>query len=115
MKKKYSLKKNEDIQKILARGRFYRNREFIMYVVDNGTDKNYVAFLVGKKLGNAPVRNKMKRKMRSAFDVYWNQLVKGKNIVIIARPMVLDEKQEILINSFDFLLKRHKMLNRQLK
>ncbi|MGL5042305.1 MAG: ribonuclease P protein component [Culicoidibacterales bacterium] len=110
MKKKYSLKKNEDIQKILSKGRFFRNREFIMYVVDNDTTKNYVAFLVGKKLGNAPLRNRYKRKMRSMLYCYWPHLVKGKTIVIMARPMILEENHENLKNSLEFLLKRHKIL-----
>lgn len=111
MKKKYSIKKSDDIQKILNKGRFYKSKYYIVYVTKNNTNKNYVAFLAGKKLGNAPIRNKIKRKVRVAMQNNWQNLEKGYNIVIIARPFVLQESIEILTKDLAFLCKRHKILS----
>lgn len=111
MKKKYSLKKNEQIQKILKNGSFFKNYNFILYINKNNQDKNYIAFLAGKKLGKAPVRNYIKRKMRICCAQYWDNLKKGYDIVLIGRESIYDEKQEKLIKSLENLFKKHKILD----
>lgn len=110
MKKKYSIKKNEDIQRILQTGRFYKNRELILYIKKNNTSKNYVAFLVGKKLGTAPQRNQIKRRLRAALHPIWEDIEPGYDIVIMARPMILGEKTQKVQMSLENLLKRHRIV-----
>jgi len=111
LKKKYSIKENTSVQKVLGRVRFLTSKTCIVYILSNGTNKNNIAFLAGKKLGKAPVRNKAKRKLRAAIRVYWPFLYKGYDIVIIARPLLLTNGQDILLNDLDMLLKKHKILN----
>jgi len=111
LKKKYSIKENTAVQQILKQGRFYTCASCVVYVMKNGTDKNNVAFLAGKKLGNAPIRNKAKRKLRLAMSEHWQGLSKGHDIVLIARPVLLDRAQYIVLNDLAVLLKKHKILN----
>lgn len=77
----------------------------------NGTDKNNVAFLAGKKLGTAPIRNKAKRKLRMAVQTYWARIAKGYDIVLIARPFLIRKEQNKILKDLEFLLKKHKILN----
>lgn len=112
LKKKYSIKKNEDIQVILNTGFFHKSKYFIIYIRKNAILKNYVAFLAGKKLGNAPIRNRIKRKMRQSLQVCWPNLGKGYDIVIIARYCVLQEKNEILVKDLENLLKKHRIIHK---
>jgi ribonuclease P protein component len=114
LKKKYSIKENESIQKILTRGRFFKSTVCVVYVLKNGTDKNNIAFLAGKKLGTAPVRNKAKRKLRAAMRSYWDALLKGYDIVLIARPRLLTSDQATLMQEVALLLKKHKIVNKEL-
>ena len=110
LKKKYSLKKNEDIQAVLKKGTFFKSKHLIVYIKKNNTDKNYIACLAGKKLGKAPIRNLVKRKIRLAIATYWEQMSKGYNIVIIGRPLVINQKSEIIEKDLEILLKRHKII-----
>lgn len=73
MKKKYSLKRNEEIAKIVHKRRFVKNEAFIMYYQPNSEiGHSRVCISVGKKNGNAVTRNKIKRQIRemvtSIFD-----------------------------------------------
>jgi len=111
LKKKYSIKENTAVQKILARGRFFTCTSCVIYVMKNKTDKNNVAFLAGKKLGSAPVRNKAKRKLRVAMSTYWCDLAKGYDIILIARPLLLTRAHDVLMKDIGYLLRQHKLLN----
>jgi len=114
LKKKFSIKENESIQKILTRGRFFKSSTCVVYVLKNGTDKNNVAFLAGKKLGTAPVRNRAKRKLRVTMRAQWSVLLKGYDIVLIARPHLLMCEEENLRQDLALLLKKHKIVNKDL-
>ena len=78
-------------------------------MLKNGTDKNNVAFLAGKKLGKAPIRNKAKRKMRLAMMTEWDYLEKGYDIVILARPYLLNKDQKLIEKDFSLLFKKHRI------
>lgn len=57
----------------------------LLYRLDSEQDTVNVAFAVGKKVGNAVVRNKVKRRLRSIVREYSNQLPSGDYLVIV-RP-----------------------------
>ena len=72
MKKKYSLKRNEEIAKIVQNKQAIRNGSYIVFYKKNNLDFSRVCISVSKKLGIAVVRNKIKRQVRemitSIFD-----------------------------------------------
>ncbi len=69
MKKRYRVKSNVDFQKIIEAGHKVVGKSFVLYydsarMVSNGR----VGISVGKKLGNAVERNKVKRQIREMVD-----------------------------------------------
>lgn len=65
MKKKYSLKRNEEIAKIVSKRICYRNDAFCIYYQNNNQNKySRVCISVSKKNGDAVKRNKIKRQVR---------------------------------------------------
>ena len=90
MKKKYSLKRNEEIAKIVHKRRFVKNETFVMYYQPNSEiGHSRICISVGKKIGNAVVRNKTKRQVRemvtALFDFDLNY-----DLVIIVRNNYLE-------------------------
>ena len=57
MKFSESLKKNRDFQYVYRNGRSFANKYFIMYVLENNQDRNYIGISVSKKVGNSVVRH----------------------------------------------------------
>ena len=90
MKKKYSLKRNEEIAKIVHKRRFVKNEMFVMYYQPN-SDINHsrICISVGKKNGNAVVRNKIKRQVREMITAIFD-FERQCDYVLIVRAAFLE-------------------------
>ena len=64
MKFTESLKKNSDFQLVFKNGKSKANRNFIMYILKNGSDKNFLGISVSKKVGNSVIRHRIKRLLK---------------------------------------------------
>lgn len=88
MKKINILKKNEDFNRIIKENNPYKNKYFIIYL-ERTTDKYYhFGISVSKKIGNAVVRNKYKRRLKNIIDKKDYQ--KNFNCIIILRKESLN-------------------------
>ena len=68
MKKINILKDNRDFDRIIKKNKPYKYKDYIIYIEKN-TDSVYKFGLsVGKKIGNAVNRNKVKRQLKSIID-----------------------------------------------
>ncbi|MGN1401142.1 MAG: ribonuclease P protein component [Bacillus sp. (in: firmicutes)] len=86
MKKKFRIKKNEDFQEVFKNGKSFANRQFVVYILDRKDQDYYrVGLSVSKKLGNAVVRNQIKRYIRQSLLELQDDIHKQKDYVIIAR------------------------------
>lgn len=65
-----SLKKNTQFQFVYRNGKSYANKYLIMYVKENGTDRNRVGISVSKKVGNSVVRHRVTRLVRERITDY---------------------------------------------
>ena len=68
MKKKYRVCKNHEFSAIMKEKQFYACPAFVIYVKPRALDHARVGISVGKKLGNAVQRNRVKRQVRMMVD-----------------------------------------------
>ena len=85
MKKFEVVKNNREFDMIIKKGNYQKNNEFIIYYIENGKDINRFGISVGKKIGNAVMRNYYKRIIRNICDKNKNLYSKGKDYIIIVR------------------------------
>ncbi len=85
MKKINIIKKNDEFNYIINNGKKYYSELFYLYILKNNFDYNRYGISVSKKIGNAVVRNKYKRRIKFVIDNLKINF-KGHNIVIISRP-----------------------------
>ncbi len=87
MKKSYRVKREIDFNAIFTKGKNVANRKFVVYHLPREQAHFRVGLSVSKKLGNAVVRNSVKRKLRHAVQEFGPHLTTD-DFVIIARKGV---------------------------
>lgn len=98
------IKANDDFATTIKKGRTQRDQSYVIHYNTNSLNYTRVGISVSSKLGNAVVRNHIKRQIRSMCDelIDYNQSL---DIVIVA-------KQGFLTNSYnDNKTSLNKLLN----
>lgn len=107
-----SLKKNKEFKKVYENGKSYATRNLVIYVLNyEKGDKNRFGLSVSKKIGNAVVRNKLKRRLREIireFEVEKEFI--GYDIIFIARKPVVRLDYFQLKNDVKRLYKKIKLI-----
>lgn len=111
MKKQYRVKKSRDIEEILKNKKSFSTSCFTIYIKEqNETNHFRYAMSVGKKIGNAVVRNKIKRQIRAIIRTY--KINQSIDFFIIARPKVLNLSFEEMKKEIEYLLNKQKLLSK---
>lgn len=106
MKKSYRIKKEKEFQKIIYHKDSYANRNFVVYILPAEENTHFrVGLSVGKKVGNAVIRNKVKRLMRVSLLDLKETIMPNYNIVLIARPKVVDLSLEEVRSNIEHVFK----------
>ena len=80
-----SLKKNRDFQLLYKEGRSRANRYLVLYVKENGLEKNRLGVSVSKKVGNSIVRHRITRLIRESYRLYEDMFNSGLDMVVVTR------------------------------
>lgn len=109
MKKGSIIKRQEDFNRIIKEGSCIKNHNFVLYYEKNSLGYDKYGISVGKKIGNAVIRNKYKRKIRSIIDEYKKDYQNSTNYIIILRKScLLLSYQEMRESLFKLMINHHK-------
>ena len=86
-----SLKKNKDFQIVYKKGKSLANRYLVMYVMQNGTERNRVGISVSKKVGKSVVRHRLTRLIRESYRLSEEHFRSGYDLIVIARTGARDK------------------------
>lgn len=89
-----------------ARGQRAGRKAFVLQAADSGSPDVGVGFTVTKKMGNAPERNRIKRRLRAVATACARDFGAGKDYVLIGRREALGEPFQDLVASLSRALKR---------
>lgn len=107
MQRTYSLKKNAQFKYVHRRGTSSGSHEMVLLYVRSGTLK--VGFSVGKKIGCAVMRNRVKRRLRAACVPLLPRMKKGLYVFIARQPAATADFDK-LCRSMQYLLRRQNLL-----
>ncbi len=111
MRKAFRIKKNIEFQDVFKKGASFANRQLVIYFLHKNDQRHYrIGLSVSKKIGNAVVRNKVKRYLRQAFLELDEEIKSSYDIIIIARKPVKDLDYHQVKKSVQHLLYKTKLL-----
>jgi ribonuclease P protein component len=88
-RKEERITKRQDYLRIYAQGKRVYSKRFTIIVCPNQTNMRRLGITVGKKIGNAVERNRVKRLLREFFRLNKSRLSPSLDIVIIAKKGIL--------------------------
>lgn len=110
MKRAWRLKKQADVQRVWQEGRAFAHPLVILRVRPNGLPQSRAAFVAGKKLGGAVVRNRAKRHLREALRPLFLRITPGYDLVLIARGNITTAPFTELSGAVQEILRRARII-----
>ncbi len=108
------LKKDSDFRNVYKKGNSYANKYLVMYILKNDLSHSRVGISVSKKVGNAIVRNKTRRRIKEAFRLNIDESIKrGYDIIFIARVNIKDVDYKAVEKAIIHLAKKTNMIEKQ--
>lgn len=94
------LRKNKQFQGVYRYGKSYSNRYMVLYVLSTKDATTKVGFAAGKRLGNAVVRNRVKRLLRETYRLSQHKLKPNLNLLLVGRKPIVDVKCNVVSKAF---------------
>ena len=110
MKFSESLKKNHQFQFVYKYGKSYANKYLVMYIKENGMEKNRIGISVSRKVGNSVVRHRVTRLVRESYRLHEAVFNSGLDIVIVARQSAASVGYEEIESALLHLGKLHHII-----
>lgn len=108
LKKEYRIRKQRDFDRIFGKeGAFFAQGFLSLKVVANGLEQSRFGFIVSNKISKSAVRrNRIKRLMREAVRLRWDNIKPGLDVVMMARTDISAKNFEDVDKAVENLLKR---------
>ena len=112
MKKRNVLKNNYDFNNIIKNNKPFKYKYLVVYLERTETKNYKFGLSVGKKIGNAVVRNKYKRVLRDIISKmdYQNNF----NCIIILSKGVLNFKYNDIYNDIEYVFKKLNIIKEEI-
>lgn len=111
MKNYISLKNRYEFGNVYQCGKSFANKFLVMYILENKDNTNRLGISVSKKVGNSVVRHRITRLIREGYRLHQEDIKKGYDIVIVARPNVKGHGYYDVESAMLHLYKLHHILD----
>ena len=113
LEKKHRLTKRKEFNYIFKQGKAFSSKMFVLNYSPTKLPTFKVGFSVSKKIGNAVVRNKVKRRMREAFRSLQEEVNPKYNYIFVARQGVELANFDQIKSSFIFSLEKSGLIKKE--
>lgn len=88
MKREYRLRGRDRFEEIRRHGKCWTHRLLVLCILPNDLPASRFGFSVSKRVGNAVVRNRVRRRLRESVRLRFPTIAPGWDVVLIARPPI---------------------------
>jgi len=85
------LGRSRDFTRVYAQGSRVASRTFLMFVADNAEGRHRLGLAISRRVGNAVVRNRVKRRLREAFRLSRHRIPGSFDLVLHGRREVAEQ------------------------
>ncbi len=109
--KENRLKKKKDFERVIKKGKFFRDDFLVLKKIKNDLPLTRVGFIVSQKVSKkAVLRNKVKRKLREVVRASLGKIKSGYDVIFFTRKGIEEKEFAELKNSVEGLLKKARLL-----
>ncbi len=105
-----TIKKNTDFKRVYNHKKSKANTFLVIYKMKNDYDYSRLGISVSKKVGNAIIRNKTRRRLKEIFRLNEHKIKQSYDIIVIVRIRAKDITYKDLEKNFIYLLKKSNLL-----
>src|SRR5712691_5933876 len=110
MQRAQRLRSNADFRRVRAARRSWAHPLLVLYVASNELEQSRMGVSVSRRVGQAVVRNKVRRRLREAVRARWSEVAGGKDLLFVARGPCVAADWPALRGAVDQLLHRARLL-----
>jgi ribonuclease P protein component len=110
VEKKYRLAKREDFSKVYRYGKSSANHQFVLYYLAKPQQEHFrLGISVSKKIGNAVVRNRMRRVIKEIIRLNGDHLTSRNDYIMIVRKPATEMDYQELEKSIKHVFRKASM------
>ena len=106
------LRDKQEFNRVYTKGSSHMNKWLVIHVMHSSNTKGKVGFTVGKKIGNAVTRNRIKRLMREVYRIHQHKILPEVSVILIGRQSLINANFNNIIKAFIDVCKKAKILKR---
>lgn len=106
MERQYRLRRSCDVRRTYDEGASWAHPLLVLVARPNQLELTRLAFVAGRRTGNAVARNRAKRLMREAARALYPRFDPGWDMVLVARRRIVDVKMPEVRAALDTLARR---------
>jgi ribonuclease P protein component len=110
LQRRYRLRLSSDLQQVRQDGRSWRHPLIVLLVKANQNDVSRFAFVAGRRIGNAVVRNRCRRLLREVVRHHLNEIEVGWDMMFIVRSPLTAVSYQNVETAVSQLLTRANLL-----
>jgi ribonuclease P protein component len=107
--KEFKIRKSQQYNNVYQNGRKFTSKYLIIFLLENNLKTNRYGIVTSKRIGNAVIRNKAKRRLRALIAEKQAELKQGYDIVLVCRPLISRVSYRLLKNDFSILLRKSRI------
>lgn len=109
LKKEQRINHRKEYNNIYQDGKKIQGRHMVVFAKENTSATSRVGIVASKRVGNAVIRNRAKRRLRALIREMWPTFKANMDIVINARPSISATSYEELRKDLSITLRKAKL------